>query len=532
MKKSSGFFKKGKRDLDSDSFDDEGNAYFEEALVVVGIDEMTELVCSGLRRRLISLGDLEKEGYTVKMQMGRIKVSNDDDVVAQRQLEDKQREKDKYGLLGKGAGKVVRPKIEDNDNFKLKGQFLKELRTNTFSGSNHEDANEHIEKFLKIVDLFHIPNITIDQVMLRAFHMPLIGAEVVWFYNGLYVPTRQILNSRGAIPSKTAADAKVAIQEMAEYSQKWHSGTSRTRSTKTFDGLAAIQAQLNNLGRETKKVNEKVYVAQVGCEKCKGPHYNKDFPLKEEGKTLEEAYYDQFGASIKTIEIQIGKMSKVLQERGFGSLPSSTETNHGDHVKSISTIIEADASSIHRYWIVRVYGFDCDLGHHSRLFEGGGKGRGPRGGNDERVDELNGQGNDQGLRANGNVEGVNKNVEGVNEGVGGASNFSTIIAQQLQNLLPVILAQDMSGCSIDQKVKYTAGSFVGKALTWWNSQIRMLSQDFIVHELARLVPHLVTLESRKIERYAYDLALQIREMAAATEPKTIQKAVQISGALT
>ncbi|GKC69917.1 ribonuclease H-like domain-containing protein [Tanacetum coccineum] len=49
---------------------------------------------------------------------------------------------------------------------------------------------------------------------------------------------------------ETAADAKVAIQEMAEYSQKWHNGTFRTRSTKTSDGLAAIQAQLNNLGRE------------------------------------------------------------------------------------------------------------------------------------------------------------------------------------------------------------------------------------------------------------------------------------------
>ncbi|GJV42122.1 hypothetical protein Tco_1420562 [Tanacetum coccineum] len=35
----------------------------------------------------------------------------------------------------------------------------------------------------------------------------------------------------------------------------------------------------------------------------------------------------------------------------------------------------------------------------------GGRGRGPRRGNDERVDELNGQGNDQGLGANGNVEG-------------------------------------------------------------------------------------------------------------------------------
>nr|GEW78615.1 hypothetical protein [Tanacetum cinerariifolium] len=33
--------------------------------------------------------------------------------------------------------------------------------------------------------------------------------------------------------------------------------TSRTRSTYTSDGLAAIQAQLNNLGREIKKVNEK-----------------------------------------------------------------------------------------------------------------------------------------------------------------------------------------------------------------------------------------------------------------------------------
>ncbi|GKG40280.1 hypothetical protein Tco_0467057, partial [Tanacetum coccineum] len=34
----------------------------------------------------------------------------------------------------------------------------------------------------------------------------------------------------------------------------------------------------------------------------------------------------------------------------------------------------------------------------------GGRGRGPGRGNDERVDELNGQGNDQGLGANGNLE--------------------------------------------------------------------------------------------------------------------------------
>ncbi|GJU37878.1 reverse transcriptase domain-containing protein [Tanacetum coccineum] len=265
----------------------------------------------------------------------------------------------------------------------------------------------------------------------------------------------------------------------------------------------------------------------------------------------------------------------------------------------------------------------------------GRRGRRPREGSDKRVDELNGQENDQGLGANGGVEGINGNVEKANRE---APDFSTIIDQQLQNLLPAMLAQvsnrgnvgnqngnvvnenvqenvsnvivngnwvgcsykeflacnpkeydgkggvvvltrwiekmesvhDISGCSNDQKVKYIVGSFVGKALTWWNSQIRTLSREVGVsmswndfnfmmlqefcpshemqnleselwnhamvgaghaaytnrfHELARLVSHMVTPESKMIERYVYGLALQICGMVAATEPKTMQKAV-------
>ncbi|GJV76499.1 hypothetical protein Tco_1508083 [Tanacetum coccineum] len=45
------------------------------------------------------------------------------------------------------------------------------------------------------------------------------------------------------------------------------------------------------------------------------------------------------------------------------------------------------------------------------------------------------------------------------------------------------------------------------------------------HELARLVPHLVTLENKRIERYIYGIAPQIRGMVAATEPTTNQKAI-------
>ncbi|GKE66412.1 putative reverse transcriptase domain-containing protein [Tanacetum coccineum] len=218
----------------------------------------------------------------------------------------------------------------------------------------------------------------------------------------------------------------------------------------------------------------------------------------------------------------------------------------------------------------------------------GGRGRGPRG------------------------EGVNGNVEGVNRGVGGAPDFSTIIAQQFQNLLPAILAQvgnqrndgnqngnavnenvqenvrnvlvngNQVGCSYKEFLACNPKEYDGKGgvvvLTRWTEKmesvqdIRTLSQEVFVsmswndfkfmmleefcpshemqkletklwnhamvgaghatytdrfHELARLVPHLVTPKSRKIERYMYGLASQIRGMVAAMKPKTMHDNAQI-----
>ncbi|GKD29289.1 hypothetical protein Tco_1240067 [Tanacetum coccineum] len=178
-----------------------------------------------------------------------------------------------------------------------------------------------------------------------------------------------------------------------------------------------------------------------------------------------------------------------------------------------------------------------------RVGRGGGRGRGPREDNDERVDDLNGQGNNQGMGANGGVEGVNENVEGAN---GGAPDFSTFIAQQLQNLLPVMLAQvgnqgnvgnqngnevneneydgkggaivlthwikkmeyvhDMSGCSIDQNVNHEMQKLESEL--WTHAMVGAGHAAYTdrFHELARLVPHLVTPESMMIERYMYGLA--------------------------
>ncbi|GKA83814.1 hypothetical protein Tco_0805409 [Tanacetum coccineum] len=69
--------------------------------------------------------------------------------------------------------------------------------------------------------------------------------------------------------------------------------------------------------------------------------------IKEIQASTDAAILNQ-EASIKTLEIQIGQMSKVLQERGFGSLPSSTEANPRDQVKSISTTIKVDSYPIRR----------------------------------------------------------------------------------------------------------------------------------------------------------------------------------------
>nr|GFA38657.1 reverse transcriptase domain-containing protein [Tanacetum cinerariifolium] len=193
---------------------------------------------------------------------------------------------------------------------------------------------------------------------------------------------------------------------------------------------------------------------------------------------------------------------------------------------------------------------------------GGTSGRADRGGGRTR-----GRSGDQG---DGRIDGQCRQVGGqgskVNDGVNRVHDLSTIIAKQLQNLLPTIVAQvgnqgrgqgngrnqnddaandniqgdisrgctykdflacnpkeydgkggvivytrwikkmesvqDMSGCRDNQKVKYTASLFIGKALTWWNSQIHTRGQEAIVG------------------------------MVAATKPKTIQKAVQIAGTLT
>nr|GEX55699.1 putative reverse transcriptase domain-containing protein [Tanacetum cinerariifolium] len=94
-------------------------------------------------------------------------------------------------------------------------------------------------------------------------------------------------------------------------------------------------------------------------------------------------------------------------------------------------------------------------------------------------------------------------------------------------------------------------SFINKALTWWNTQVQARGPEAAMamtcvqfkalhveefcqtNEMEKLkIPHLVTPESKRIERYIIGLVPQIRGMLQATQPTTIHSDIIMAGILT
>ncbi|GKC06822.1 hypothetical protein Tco_0998432 [Tanacetum coccineum] len=94
------------------------------------------------------------------------------------------------------------------------------------------------------------------------------------------------------------------------------------------------------------------------------------------------------------------------------------------------------------------------------------------------------------MGANGGVEGVNGNVEGVN---GGAPDFSMIIAQQLQNLLPAMLAQvgnqgnagNQNSNVVNENVQENVGNVIVN-YNWNDFKFMMIEEFCPSHEMQKL----------------------------------------------
>ncbi|GJR80815.1 hypothetical protein Tco_0151600 [Tanacetum coccineum] len=147
---------------------------------------------------------------------------------------------------------MVKPEIKGNANFEIKSRFMRELREDTFSENKDEDAHDHIDRVLSIIGLFNILGVTKDAVMLRVFPFTLTGAAKRW------------------------------LEDIHNFKQEGD------------ESLYQACERYNNLLYKcpTHDINSH---QKVRCQICEGPHLDKDCPLNEEVKQVEEVRYGEFG---------------------------------------------------------------------------------------------------------------------------------------------------------------------------------------------------------------------------------------------
>nr|GEX56904.1 hypothetical protein [Tanacetum cinerariifolium] len=71
--------------------------------------------------------------------------------------------------------------VNGKNAYELKRKFLDDLHKNAFSETHGEDAVEHIEYFLKIVDPTDLPNVNQDKLRVDDFPILLAGDARRWF---------------------------------------------------------------------------------------------------------------------------------------------------------------------------------------------------------------------------------------------------------------------------------------------------------------------------------------------------------------
>ncbi|GJZ82031.1 zinc knuckle CX2CX4HX4C containing protein [Tanacetum coccineum] len=173
---------------------------------------------------------------------------------------------------------VVKPEIRGNVNFKIKSQFIHELREDTFSGNKDEDDHDHIDRRKRCGGQTHPGTIN------------LLGSPQEGLLSNICPPSMELPKQLEILTASKQEGDEIIIQT-------WRRDLSsrNIRSSSSNDGLAALINKLDNLGRDIKKLKKSVHAIQVGCQICKGPHLDKDCPLKEEVKQVEEVRYGEFG---------------------------------------------------------------------------------------------------------------------------------------------------------------------------------------------------------------------------------------------
>nr|GEU79143.1 hypothetical protein [Tanacetum cinerariifolium] len=227
---------------------------------------------------------------------------------------------------GNQALGVVKPKIKGNVNFKIKSQFMRELREDTFFRNKNEDPHEHVERILDIVSLFNITGVTHDRVMIRVFPITLTGATKRWVdklsprtvdswylfkkaFIKWYCPSSVEINNFKQEGDKTLYQAWERNNDLL-YKCQTHDINSHQKVNIFYNGLGTMNRQLlNSQGSIPSMTPAQALTAiqtiadtiksgmTVGCQLCGGAHLDKEYPLNEEVKSFEVVMYGEFGRS-------------------------------------------------------------------------------------------------------------------------------------------------------------------------------------------------------------------------------------------
>ncbi|GJT43480.1 hypothetical protein Tco_0952195 [Tanacetum coccineum] len=243
--------------------------------------------------------------------------------------------------LGDTRRRVRKPEIKGNIDFEIKGRFLRELRDNTFSGNENEDAYEHMGRILEIASLFKTPGVSGDAVMLSVpSHTNRMGEKMAGKstygnnkHMGLETSTRQMLDSRGPILGLTVIRALVTIQEMADHSYKWHEGRDNRECNSTR--MSTITEKLKSLNREIHNLKENVYTIKGRYEASDEIYYlPHEEGLEENVLRLAQAMKTHIKLNLdKTLDIKSSTYVSPLSIKS--NLPDGNNSTGQEFVKKI-----------------------------------------------------------------------------------------------------------------------------------------------------------------------------------------------------
>ncbi|GJR94916.1 hypothetical protein Tco_0267090 [Tanacetum coccineum] len=78
---------------------------------------------------------------------------------------------------------LAKPKTDNDVKIKLSEEFLMELRSNAYCGTDDEDVVDHIAKVLEILDLIKTPNVDTYCLRMKVFPLSLAGDARQWWIN-------------------------------------------------------------------------------------------------------------------------------------------------------------------------------------------------------------------------------------------------------------------------------------------------------------------------------------------------------------